>query len=74
MAVHNSHANQFIQQLNRNERNTLRVLLLTKSGLPDLREVCSAFVTKEKILRAVTGPAIQLRPTKSVDPGLQIEL
>jgi len=34
MAVHNSHANQFIQQLNLNERNSLRVLLLTKSGWP----------------------------------------
>jgi hypothetical protein len=34
MAVRNStsHASQFINQLNRNERNSLRVLLLTKSG------------------------------------------
>ena len=38
MATRNSHANHFIQQLNRNKRNSLRVLLLTKSGLADLRE------------------------------------
>jgi hypothetical protein len=39
MAVHNStHAHHFIGQLNPNERNSLRILLLTKSGLADLRE------------------------------------
>lgn len=39
MANRNStHAHHFVQQLNPNERNSLRVLLLTKSGLTDLRE------------------------------------
>lgn len=43
MATHHSksarnHAGQFVAHLKSNERNALRVLLLTKSGLADLRE------------------------------------
>jgi hypothetical protein len=33
-----NHATQFINHLKSNERNALRVLLLTKSGLADLRK------------------------------------
>ena len=36
--VRRTHAHHFIKQLNRNERNALRVILLTDGGLGDLRE------------------------------------
>ncbi len=66
MAVHNSHARQFINQLNPNERNSLRVLLLTKSGLADLREALGVqhmkvvSVDQKRTAHAIQGTTAEL--------------
>ena len=61
-----SHASQFTQGLTRSERNALRVILLQRDGLAELREALGiehmkvATVAEQRTAHAVAGTTVEL--------------
>jgi len=75
-----SHAHQFINQLTKNERNSLRILLLTKSGLADLREALDlqhmrvVSIEQERTGHALRGTTAELFRGSSVVARVDVKL